>query len=122
MVLRIGFKEFRAFRATFPVTSVLKGLYEDKPSRAWLAKITGSVDVSIYCPMCFSRRYRRSKRTGVAEKTILSALCVLPFRCIDCGHRFFRLSMHRHPGKKDIKRAERERVAEGSGEALGADA
>lgn len=52
--------------------------------------------MSIYCPMCASRCVRRSKRQGLAEHTVLTALLVMPFRCVECGWRFFRLSFRRN--------------------------
>jgi hypothetical protein len=30
------------------------------------------------------------------ERTILSAICVRPFRCVACGERFFRLSLRKN--------------------------
>ena len=30
------------------------------------------------------------------ERTILSAMCVRPFRCVDCGERFFRWSVRKN--------------------------
>jgi hypothetical protein len=30
------------------------------------------------------------------ERTILSALCVRPFRCVECGRRFFRWSVRKN--------------------------
>ncbi len=30
------------------------------------------------------------------ERTILSALCVRPFRCAECGVRFYRLSLRKN--------------------------
>jgi len=30
------------------------------------------------------------------ERTILSAIFVRPFRCVDCGERFFRLSLRKN--------------------------
>ena len=30
------------------------------------------------------------------ERTILSALCVRPFRCVECGSRFFRWSVRKN--------------------------
>ncbi len=30
------------------------------------------------------------------ERTILSALCVRPFRCVECGCRFFRWSVRKN--------------------------
>lgn len=48
------------------------------------------------CPSCSSRCVRRSKRRAIVERTILSALCVRPFRCVECGVRFFRLSLRKN--------------------------
>jgi len=30
------------------------------------------------------------------ERTILSALCVRPFRCVECSHRFLRWSLRKN--------------------------
>jgi len=48
------------------------------------------------CPICQSGSVRRSKRRTIAERTIMTALLVRPFRCFDCGRRFFRLSLHKN--------------------------
>jgi hypothetical protein len=43
------------------------------------------------CPRCGGEA-RRSHHHGVFQKTILRALRVRPYRCRDCGNRFFRFS------------------------------
>jgi predicted Zn-ribbon and HTH transcriptional regulator len=52
--------------------------------------------VIMNCPICQSGTVRRSKRRTIAERTIMTALLVRPFRCVDCGRRFFRLSLHKN--------------------------
>jgi hypothetical protein len=47
------------------------------------------------CPQCRSKRTRRSKRKGFVERGPLTLLCLRPFRCEDCQHRFFRWPMIR---------------------------
>jgi uncharacterized protein with PIN domain len=47
------------------------------------------------CPQCRSERTRRSKRKGFVERGLLTLLSLRPFRCADCGHRFFRGQMIR---------------------------
>jgi hypothetical protein len=37
---------------------------------------------------------RRSRRKGIVEKTLLTAAFVRPFRCVECGWRFFRPAFH----------------------------
>ena len=48
--------------------------------------------MSIYCPKCSSLCVRRSRRRRIVERTVLTALLVRPFRCVECGWRFFRWS------------------------------
>lgn len=48
---------------------------------------------SARCPECRSHCVRRSKRKGVLERTVLTASFVRPFRCVECGRRFYRLSL-----------------------------
>jgi hypothetical protein len=47
------------------------------------------------CPACRSGCVRRSRRKGIVEKTLLTVALVRPFRCVECGWRFFRPSFHR---------------------------
>ena len=42
------------------------------------------------CPRCDSGEVRRSKRRGLTERYLLSAIALKPFRCQNCGNRFFR--------------------------------
>jgi len=46
------------------------------------------------CPRCGGEG-RRSHHHGVFQKTILQLIRIHPFRCRDCGNRFFRFSAHR---------------------------
>jgi hypothetical protein len=39
---------------------------------------------------------RRSKRRSIAERAILAAIFVRPFRCEGCRSRFFKLSLHKN--------------------------
>jgi hypothetical protein len=39
---------------------------------------------------------RRSKRRSIAERTILAAVLVRPFRCEGCRSRFFKLSLRKN--------------------------
>jgi|SRR5277367_2635493 hypothetical protein len=48
---------------------------------------------SARCPECRSHCVRRSKRKGVLERTVLTASFVRPFRCVECGWRFYRMSI-----------------------------
>ena len=43
------------------------------------------------CPRCGGEA-RRSHHHGLIQKTILRALSIRPYRCRDCGNRFFRFS------------------------------
>lgn len=52
--------------------------------------------MSIHCPMCGSRCIRRSKRRKTVERTVLTMLLVRPFRCVECGWRFFRWSLRKN--------------------------
>jgi hypothetical protein len=49
----------------------------------------------MHCPMCRSRLIRRSKRRGLVEGAILPMVFVRPYRCRECGWRFFRCSIIR---------------------------
>jgi hypothetical protein len=42
------------------------------------------------CPYCRSERTRRSKRRGFVERGPLTLISLKPFRCGDCGYRFYR--------------------------------
>ena len=46
------------------------------------------------CPACRSGCVRRSRRKGIVEKTLLTVAFVRPFRCVECGWRFFRPMIH----------------------------
>ena len=43
-----------------------------------------------HCPRCYSEEVRRSKRRGLTERYLLSAIALKPFRCENCRNRFFR--------------------------------
>jgi hypothetical protein len=44
------------------------------------------------CPACQSPCVRRSRRNGMLERTVLTASFVRPFRCVECGWRFYCVS------------------------------
>lgn len=46
------------------------------------------------CPACRSGCVRRSRRKGMLERTLLTAAFVRPFRCVECGWRFYRPFFH----------------------------
>ena len=43
----------------------------------------------VSCPHCQSKATRRSKRRGTFEVTVLSVIPMRPFRCQECGRRFY---------------------------------
>ena len=45
------------------------------------------------CPKCGTERIHFSRRKGIVEKRILSAIQVRPYRCESCDFRFFRWSI-----------------------------
>ena len=47
------------------------------------------------CPACRSGCVRRSRRRGIVEKTLLTVAFVRPFRCVECGWRFYRPTFRR---------------------------
>jgi hypothetical protein len=47
-----------------------------------------------HCPQCYSEEVRRSKRRGLTERYLLSAIALKPFRCENCRNRFFRWPSH----------------------------
>ena len=51
----------------------------------------------VFCPNCASARIHQSRRKGLAESLILTALFVRPFRCERCDERFFRWSFAAKP-------------------------
>ena len=42
------------------------------------------------CPRCHGNWIRRSHRRGKIEKMACKLLLISPFRCEDCGHRYYR--------------------------------
>jgi DNA-directed RNA polymerase subunit RPC12/RpoP len=44
----------------------------------------------LQCPKCHSERLGRSRRRGLIERQLLTAIALRPFRCESCNHRFFR--------------------------------
>ena len=42
------------------------------------------------CPRCGGNWVRRSHRKGAIEKIVCALVSLNPFRCEDCGHRYFR--------------------------------
>jgi len=51
----------------------------------------------ITCPNCQSRMIHRSKKKGILETILLTAIFVRPFRCEKCDTRFFQLSFREKP-------------------------
>lgn len=49
------------------------------------------------CPLCNSEELHRSRRIGVIERTILTMLFLMPFRCEDCSARFLLWSFAARP-------------------------
>ncbi len=49
------------------------------------------------CPLCKSKRVHQSRRKGIAEKIIMAAVFVRPFRCEGCDLRFYRWSLSSNP-------------------------
>jgi len=47
------------------------------------------------CPNC-GKKAQRSQRRGLVEKKLLKPLRIHPYRCGECGLRFFRFSRHDH--------------------------
>ncbi len=45
------------------------------------------------CPECDSSRIHPSKRKGIAERLVLAAIFVRPFRCERCDARFYLWSL-----------------------------
>ncbi len=44
---------------------------------------------TMQCPHCGSKRLRRSARRSLIEKTL--TFFVLPYRCVPCDRRFYRI-------------------------------
>ncbi len=44
----------------------------------------------IHCPNCHSTTVRRSRRKGIGEVLLHFLVFISPYRCKDCGERFFR--------------------------------
>ena len=53
------------------------------------------------CPRCHGNWIRRSHKRGKIEKIVCTLLGINPFRCEDCGHRYYRFrsahSAHARP-------------------------
>jgi DNA-directed RNA polymerase subunit RPC12/RpoP len=45
------------------------------------------------CPFCSNSRLNRSRRKGFVEKVFFAVAGVRPYRCLDCGTRFFAKTM-----------------------------
>jgi transposase-like protein len=48
---------------------------------------------SSVCPRCASPAIRRSRRKGLLEHVLHSALFISPYRCGSCDERYFRLRL-----------------------------
>ncbi|MDT7777716.1 MAG: hypothetical protein QOC99_228 [Acidobacteriota bacterium] len=46
------------------------------------------MDIARKCAVCGSRNVSRSGRRNLIER-LLSLARILPYRCLDCNHRFF---------------------------------
>ena len=53
------------------------------------------------CPRCGGNWVRRSHRKGTLERIVCALLLISPFRCEDCGHRYFRF---RSTGRREVHR------------------
>jgi hypothetical protein len=47
------------------------------------------------CPKCGSAKIRRSVRKGLKEGLILRLALMAPYRCLDCGNKYFGFSLVR---------------------------
>ena len=54
--------------------------------------LRGDNDRKLECPACGSADVRRSARHGLLE-SLMKRVFVLPYRCIACRSRFFRLTL-----------------------------
>jgi len=54
------------------------------------------------CPRC-GKTSHRSQSRGLIEKKVLKPLRIHPYRCRDCGLRFYRFSTHDH---KKVRRSD----------------
>ena len=50
------------------------------------------------CPACNGKKVFRSHRRGFFERAVLPLIGRRPYRCHDCGHRFY-ASRFGHPGR-----------------------
>jgi hypothetical protein len=53
------------------------------------------------CSKCQSRTVVRVERGGAFERLLLTFLGKLPYRCLDCNHRFLDRSVSKHPAHSD---------------------
>jgi hypothetical protein len=60
----------------------------------------------LVCPQCEGSKFRRSRRRNSWEWAI--SVLLLPFRCVGCGRRFFRLRLS--PILGDVQRCEWENL------------
>lgn len=56
----------------------------------------------IHCPQCKSGRFRSSQVRAVPEK-LLRILLVRPYRCRDCGFRFYASALWTAPARSESK-------------------
>lgn len=63
------------------------------------------------CPRC-GKNAHRSQSRGLIEKSVLKPIRIHPYRCRDCGLRFYRFSSHDHKkvGRADAGIAPRDQV------------
>jgi transposase-like protein len=61
---------------------------------------------SSLCPQCASASIRRSRKNGLLERILHSALFISPYRCKSCDKRYFRLRLPVHTAEKPPRHAE----------------
>ena len=59
---------------------------------SWVVHRWSIGSAMMVCPECNSDSIRRSMRHGFLE-WFLKRLALLPYRCMACGERFFRISL-----------------------------
>ena len=52
------------------------------------------------CPACHSSEVSPSHRSGFLERFVIPLILCRPYRCFDCGRRFFAFSYSKDTGKR----------------------
>ena len=65
-------------------------MYNSEPSQNWEMFAVTIFKKSLVCPNCASPAIHRSRRKGLLERALHSALFITPFRCGSCDERHFR--------------------------------